>query len=674
MSGDGRVLGQWFLRSEEMKQGSDWDQAMDGLCRRFNVHGFTPRLYYTDNYRKEEQFMKRKIPSLRDDYGEQDSASVDLRKKYPLVSCEALKFREYALQSGSTLKSVASKVGYCDTTESACTVANMISQRLVRDGSGNAVMGLDCEWTPANKRGRGHAYYDSIDMIQIACELTCHVRGHEHEVEHIVVCFHVAHFTRREIPTQLRALLEDKRILKVGRGIKGDCTRLRRDNRTAIMPPDELYDGRKGDLNVQIAEADVEDVGPMCHELGVVGKSNAKLSVIVMSLFGHVMSKARQTEEWHQDFRCRPATKSSASELIKDWSNGKQNRSGLSTWGMDSVLYAGLDAAYSLAVHLKAKDLVERQQKQPNIGDKVAFLGPNNQVHGTGKLVAPEGSLSRVQVLEVFSPALMCTGGLREHTQRKSLSDWAGDSNTIQWEPDRVVPFIPEIHKPEVIQRLAKYSADDDSWKNNKIKADPVHIDFKVFRPCSSRHSCFGTFCGDWKDAYFGINGEDIAETKAKLKAQGLSDADIEAKYKYNYNYFVRKSRRAVPCPSELAKRLGRAVQTAKSVPDEKQANSGKDAKLWTPNAEEAWIRVLADIRDGYLSDHPDINYYYTREGKQMCLRGTSALEGYHHHLRSWFGAHFMAPLQLVYYASERNYRSGCKMQRNYLVSNNILF
>jgi hypothetical protein len=169
---------------------------------------------------------------------------VDLRKKYPLVSCEALQFREYALQSGSTLKSVASKVGYCDTTESACTVANMISQRLVRDGSGNAVMGLDCEWTPANKRGRSHAYYDSIDMIQIACELTCHVRGHEHEVEHIVVCFHVAHSTRREIPTQLRTLLEDKRILKVGRGIKGDCTRLRRDNRTAITPPDELYDGR----------------------------------------------------------------------------------------------------------------------------------------------------------------------------------------------------------------------------------------------------------------------------------------------------------------------------------------------------------------------------------------------------------------------------------------------
>ena len=64
MSGDGRVLGQWFLRSEDTISGSDWDTTMQGLCRRFEVHGFKPRLYYTDNYRKEYNFMTRIFPWL----------------------------------------------------------------------------------------------------------------------------------------------------------------------------------------------------------------------------------------------------------------------------------------------------------------------------------------------------------------------------------------------------------------------------------------------------------------------------------------------------------------------------------------------------------------------------------------------------------------------------------
>jgi hypothetical protein len=68
MSGDGRVLGQWFLRSEDQATGSDWDVAMVGLCRRFEIHGFKPRLYYTDNYRKEYSFMTRIFPWLADDY------------------------------------------------------------------------------------------------------------------------------------------------------------------------------------------------------------------------------------------------------------------------------------------------------------------------------------------------------------------------------------------------------------------------------------------------------------------------------------------------------------------------------------------------------------------------------------------------------------------------------
>ena len=90
-------------------------------------------------------------------------------------------------------------------------------------------------------------------------------------------------------------------------------------------------------------------------------------------------------------------------------------------------------------------------------------------------------------------------------------------------------------------------------------------------------------------------------------------------------------------------------------------AATGK--QLFTPKTWRVFRSTIEHIRKGCVSDHPDLNYYFlskvTKDGRRVyhSIRGTSQLEGYHHHLRELVAQAGHSPRMLVALLRGFNYR-----------------
>ena len=120
-----------------------------------------------------------------------------------------------------------------------------------------------------------------------------------------------------------------------------------------------------------------------------------------------------------------------------------------------------------------------------------------------------------------------------------------------------------------------------------------------------------------------------------------------------------RWSCRSIPTPAELEASLRRVVETFARVEDAKTG-----LQLFTPKTWDAFKSTIVHIRKGCVSDHPaDVNYHYqigiTTEGypKYRCIRGTSPIEGYHHHLRMLVAQSCISPRLLISLLRCFNYR-----------------
>ena len=126
-------------------------------------------------------------------------------------------------------------------------------------------------------------------------------------------------------------------------------------------------------------------------------------------------------------------------------------------------------------------------------------------------------------------------------------------------------------------------------------------------------------------------------------------DRDVEKRFIENYAWFAHRVRRHIPEPKELEKGIREVVQLFAACED---AKTGK--QLFTPKTWKVFTNIITHVRKGCLSDMPGYNYYYvvgvTKEGYPIykCVRGTSPLEGYHHHLRMLVEQCCMSPRLLI--------------------------
>lgn len=178
------------------------------------------------------------------------------------------------------------------------------------------------------------------------------------------------------------------------------------------------------------------------------------------------------------------------------------------------------------------------------------------------------------------------------------------------------------------------------------------------------------------RDAIFVVNEDDAKALKGGLKAQWFRrrrrrfpdcneaelqaavDRDVENRFIENYSWFAHKARRLVPEPRVLEGRLPDVVDTYANVP-----NGKTEAELFTPKTWIVFKETTGHIRKGCLSDRPDLDCYYItgvmKDGFPIykCTRGTSALEGYHRHLRALVAQGRISPRLLIASLRSFNYR-----------------
>ena len=164
------------------------------------------------------------------------------------------------------------------------------------------------------------------------------------------------------------------------------------------------------------------------------------------------------------------------------------------------------------------------------------------------------------------------------------------------------------------------------------VKQDIVHIFLRFSKVISKSHGAFGTFMARLSDAFFVPSQDDIDFIKSVLHKFGLSEDEIKKKA---WQYFKKRVRRRVPGQKELEIEFVRVVNLLADLKDSKTGKMLFNEKAWN-----LYRSTLKHIQTGCLSDIPGIAYYVQIGEDSMgiplftCVRGTSALEGFHQKIR----------------------------------------
>ena len=136
------------------------------------------------------------------------------------------------------------------------------------------------------------------------------------------------------------------------------------------------------------------------------------------------------------------------------------------------------------------------------------------------------------------------------------------------------------------------------------------------------------------RDAFFVNSQSDYDAVTAHLVRRGMKPEDAE---QLGRRFYVKRVRRVVPKPSELAHRVESVYRVFTGKGTAKHGLLFKDGKDGTAAVH---ANVMDIILGGYASDFSNDLYNecsVDQHGLQQytCSRGSSPLEGFHFHLRS---------------------------------------
>ncbi|CEP08555.1 hypothetical protein, partial, partial [Parasitella parasitica] len=156
-----------------------------------------PRVFYTDNVIADQPSLERWIPSLKENvqhFNEETWCNADL-PTYSIPSDVSILY----LQSASQMNTMASRLINCLSSNDNGRITPIY-------------VGFDCEWT--TKYINKASFRQKISLVQIA-------------YNKCVYLFHLD--DTQQIPGQLKLLIEDVNVVKVGRCVKQDLVKLEAD-------------------------------------------------------------------------------------------------------------------------------------------------------------------------------------------------------------------------------------------------------------------------------------------------------------------------------------------------------------------------------------------------------------------------------------------------------------
>ena len=176
-------------------------------------------------------------------------------------------------------------------------------------------------------------------------------------------------------------------------------------------------------------------------------------------------------------------------------------------------------------------------------------------------------------------------------------------------------------------------------WKLARVKYDVRHWMSNVFLMCSTKDSAlFKYFCVAVSDAVYMVIPESRDEVRDHLRFLGLSDDEIK---RVRRKYWRSKARYVIPAPVVLLRRLLDVYHFFRDLVD---PSTGRN--FFTLDHEKRFKHEMTYVARGDLSDIPGVEMY-VKVGEYasglsiyICLRSSSALEGYHLHLAKVRAAH----------------------------------
>lgn len=173
-------------------------------------------------------------------------------------------------------------------------------------------------------------------------------------------------------------------------------------------------------------------------------------------------------------------------------------------------------------------------------------------------------------------------------------------------------------------------------WPGVRVRLDVMHAMRRLTQTTTStRHPWHGHFCGLLSSAIYQVDGqEDERLARAWRRDGNTSDVPKHIRQKYVARYITNPSLIASEIEEVLAYYTGK-----------KHKDMGE---LLTPSTHQAWGSLRKHVRSGCLCDPQgmQLNVYgatWILGGEAFkaikSKRGSSSLEGFHTHQKSWLGA-----------------------------------
>ena len=259
-------------------------------------------------------------------------------------------------------------------------------------------------------------------------------------------------------------------------------------------------------------------------------------------------------------------------------------------------------------------------------------------------------------------PSEPTIGFLGEH---QSFEAWDLDSDANGNELDEEEDAVDNSEGDESLTNRSK----DDyipnlHWNLVKVKLDALHAMMRVEKRLHKSHGLYSTFLARFRDALFMPDPIEIRALKSALLIEGKTQSEVDELYEINYSWFLRRVTRTIPEPKVLLEHLKLLEKTYARILDHKSNEPLFSKAVWGE-----WNNLKKHAAYGCLSDDNTVSLYIERRKANKllhCVRGTSALEGYHKHVRQLFHSHNVSPQLAVSLLRVFNFKWNLNMQVEY--------
>ena len=507
------------------------------------------------------------------------------------------------------------------------------------------VVGFDTEWTVSRVMGRSSTNTEVLQLSTATRTLVIQV-------------------SRAGLPHELKSLLCDETVLKVGRSISADVKRLQK---------------KWPDLVV----ANIKDLGAVAKDFGLVTHANVALKTMCEELLRVTLDKTQQVGHWGGDLSDAQITyaakdahacwslydmmMSSGSRLIKaDNLTDNAPVIVMDASGTERVATATISsnqpapggrrvAAHKRRVMVNVVTVLVPSYVLPlsrtpepttlgtlwheaeQGGQHASFLVEcrhlRNANHPLELRVARERQPrphlpidANDGVFDARQEVTLDRGRLQAMVSAGGAAAWDDDEEgASEGEED---DQLGAVEDDDDIAELDVEMADAADWEHSGVKADPMHVMDRILRLLSKKHGAHGLFSRRLSQSMMLSNLKDALAAKAVAAEKWPNTPWAEVLFRRS-RWLNRRVRRFIPPPDVLVDRLQAVYTEFRGIVD---ATTG--SPLFTPQADKAFKAVIKLAQSGAVSDHPGVPLYVLLSHDRdelplwLCFRGTNANEG----------------------------------------------